>query len=89
MAKKNLRRTWKILETKPCSRNFIKRDYHLGSPSCTKLGIFLKKVKRRTQTNKPKDKTIDCYALGLPSDRFICLFIWVFGYLMPNPFLYK
>ena len=41
------------------------RDKHLGSPPCKILGTIPKMDKGRTQTNGPKDKKVDDYALLL------------------------
>ena len=49
----------KLLETKLCSRNLIKKINTWATPPRTILGTNLKMAERKTQTNGPEDKKGD------------------------------
>ena len=64
------RNTWNFLETKPISRNLIKRSKCLGSPTFKILGNIPKTDKRWTQSNLLSDKAIDDFAHGFTFGRW-------------------
>ena len=68
--KEYIRGTKKLLETKLCKRNLIKRINTCAVTLCKIVWTILKMDNRESQPNKPKDKEIDDDAPGYRQERW-------------------